>query len=558
MPARTMSENLASRDEARSWDSQWVSRALMRIPHRLRRAMVKNWETRWSEDRRKANLAIVAVTELADVGYRLDMDDDEIGAYAERRSTQVRRILLRGEEERARQVMEAEGIAWPKGDRRASQQRAGCPLWWRRQVRARQMRTVERIAVQAGVVQKAQQIYASDEAVEARRQQHRKNRAILGELEAVSDDGQRMDLVDVVEGSTSNPVIRRLELMTRISGFEDCARRAGHVAMFYTITCPSRMHPSSDRYDGTTPREAQDYLCRQWARARAALHRRGVRSYGLRVAEPHHDGCPHWHLLLFVAGEHAGILTETLHRYALAEDGDEPGARQHRFRVEEIDYERGTAAGYVAKYVSKHLDGAGVVRDLEGVEVAEAAERVGAWASAWRIRQFQQIGGPPVSVWRELRRLKDGAPAGVIGRAWGAADLGLWATFCEVMGGPDAPRKAHPIRLLCRERVDTETGEVVVNRYGESVRRVVGVEAAGVVVVTRERRWVIERRADAGRPWSPVNNCTGAGEHATDSVGVEGLEDRRRSRGGGPVVGMRGHPLEHHHQREANRWQMRR
>ncbi|MDN3519113.1 replication endonuclease [Aquisalimonas lutea] len=35
---------------------------------------------------------------------------------------------------------------------------------------------------------------------------------------------------------------------------------------------------------------------------------------------------------------------------------DEPGASRHRFQVERIDPQRGTATGYVAKYVAKGID----------------------------------------------------------------------------------------------------------------------------------------------------------------------------------------------------------
>lgn len=43
--------------------------------------------------------------------------------------------------------------------------------------------------------------------------------------------------------------------------------------------------------------------------------------------------------------------------------------------------------------------------DLYGQEAASSAARITAWASLSDIRKFQQIGGPSVTVWRELRRL---------------------------------------------------------------------------------------------------------------------------------------------------------
>lgn len=70
--------------------------------------------------------------------------------------------------------------------------------------------------------------------------------------------------------------------------------------------------------------------------------------------------------------------------------------------------EEGGATGYIAKYIAKNLDGHAVGEDWEAETLAEeGATAAGAWANWHGIRQFQQIGGPSVSVWRECRRLKD-------------------------------------------------------------------------------------------------------------------------------------------------------
>lgn len=54
-----------------------------------------------------------------------------------------------------------------------------------------------------------------------------------------------------------------------------------------------------------------------------------------------------------------------LRQYALADSGNERGAAQHRCDFKLIDKARGTAAGYIAKYVAKNIDGEHVGEDLE-------------------------------------------------------------------------------------------------------------------------------------------------------------------------------------------------
>lgn len=274
--------------------------------------------------------------------------------------------------------------------------------------------------------------------------------------------------------------------MTRVSGMEEVAKSYGLSGMFYTITCPSRMHArmsatgeANQNYDGTSPRQAQKYLVKMWSLIRAKLVRMGIIFYGIRVAEPHHDATPHWHLLLFVAPEQADKLTAVLREYALRDSPDEDGADKHRFKVEKIEPAIGRATGYISKYISKSIDGYGLEEDLYGTEAITAAERIVAWASVWKIRQFQTVGGPPVTVWRELRRISGNGLTGALKQAHTAADNKKWGDFIEAMGGPFAKCKERPIQV-------SRTWNDEPNRYQEPKGyKITGVEAENVTVLTR-------------------------------------------------------------------------
>jgi hypothetical protein len=374
------------------------------------------------------------------------------------------------------------------------------PLWWRRQLRKVWTRAAENAQRDLGLIRRGRAPYASDEAVRQRAAQKRRMRAYLENHVAVNEEGEQLLLLDAAEKSLANPALRRGEFMCRVRGFEEIARDLGHVAEFVTLTTPSRFHAQlagggrNPAFERAIVRDAQAWLCQQWARARAKLKRLSVLFYGFRIAEPHHDATPHWHLLLFVAPRNLDTLRGVLKAAWLRESGDEAGARDHRVKFESVDPAKGSAVGYIAKYVSKNIDGKGAIGDDSdretGNTVTSGLERVAAWAALHGVRQFQQIGGPPVGLWREARRLHDRVPDPDMERARERADAGDWRGFTRSVGGIHAGRRTN-LRLERCERGD-------LNRYAEPrPAAIIGLRYASAVAITRPHQWRIERQSCA-------------------------------------------------------------
>lgn len=452
--------------------------------------------------------------------------------------------------------------------------------WWRPQLYRFIYRRYELVQRNAGMIHRKAALYVSHSALGRFRQRKAQAREFFAGVTAVCEEtGESFQLEELWAHSLANPKIRRMELMTRMRGFDEISRVHGHYGCMVTLTCPSRFHKKlsatgldNPKYDGSSPREAADYLQSVWAKIRAALGNAGIRVYGFRVAEPHHDATPHWHLLLFMEPEHKWAFRRIVAKLGCREDREELGLRyfltdkarsaearrrqevilresgkrvslrelkaamvteaafwadySFRFwketkmkaRVDfvDIDPAKGSAAAYLSKYVSKNIDGltnsgVGMGDDDEaeaGTSAVETAERVCAWASLHGVRQFQQIGGVPVTLYRELRRVHTEQEDSVLHLACRAADEGDWGKFVALVGGEDGAfvRRADVKLALYKEEVEG------CNQYGEEkpdVLRGVIERETGEYLVSREKSWVLRHGGEAAAwTWTCVNNCT--------------------------------------------------
>ncbi|EHR1278273.1 replication endonuclease [Vibrio parahaemolyticus] len=292
--------------------------------------------------------------------------------------------------------------------------------WWCGRLNKIRKIMREHLAIAMGQVSSKASPYASWDCVREHQEQQTANYEYIKQCQLLDEEtGEEADLWDMVKKSVANPAIRRHELMVRCRGCEDIGNELGLQGLFLTLTTPAKYHNSYKKggfighWNGASPRDAQTYLNNVWQRIRAKLGRKEIRWFGVRVAEPHHDGTPHWHLLIWVKPEDKEAVTEIFVDYATKEDKhelfDKQGKFDHSARcdVGEIDPEKGTATGYIAKYISKNIDGFAMddeVSDETGKSVKDMAKNVSAWKSRWNIRQFQFFGGAPVTTYRELRR----------------------------------------------------------------------------------------------------------------------------------------------------------
>ncbi|HFO2759378.1 TPA: replication endonuclease [Klebsiella variicola] len=414
--------------------------------------------------------------------------------------------------------------------------RMRCADWWYRKMWQMRCEWREEQLRAVCLVNKKASPYVSYEAVIHKREQRRKSLEYFRSHELVNEQGDALDMEDVVNASSSNPAHRRNEMMACVKGLELIAEMRGDCAVFYTITCPSRFHATlnngrpNPKWTSATVRQSSDYLVDTFAAFRKAMHKSGMRWYGVRVAEPHHDGTVHWHLLCFMRKKERRAITAMLRKFAIREDREELGNNTGpRFKSELINPRKGTPTSYIAKYISKNIDGRGLANEISketGRSLRDNAEHVNAWASLHRVQQFRFFGIPGRQAYRELRLLagqaarqqadkKAGAPVldnPRLDAVLAAADAGCFATYIMKQGGVLVPRKHHLVRTAYELNDEPST-------YGDHGIRIYGIWSPIVEgrICTHAMKWKMVRKAvdvqeataDQGAcaPWTRGNNC---------------------------------------------------
>ncbi|WP_050937699.1 replication endonuclease [Vibrio harveyi] len=402
---------------------------------------------------------------------------------------------------------------------------------WRKAIEKFTLAAFENARRAAGMVSPHVSPYASISACEWLKVRQDRQREWLELMAIESEEGHVVSMSDVHKSSQANMENRRHELMTRIAGCQEYADSNNHAAVFVTMTAPSRFHRLTKRgdywienkkWDGSTPREAHAWLSKSWGRFRAWAGRHELTYYGMRVVEPHQDGTPHWHGVFFMPLEQVAAFIKALQAYQFQCDSGELynslgepkfNAMKARFEAKILDGSEGGAVAYLAKYISKNVDGFGLedLTDLDNrkAKLQDTVKNVTAWSRKFCFRQFQFQKTPSVTVWRELRRIQDEQEFCTFEKARRAADNGFFSAFFDYMGGHRLPQSMRPIKPM---------KEAKENKYGESVPVIVGVTGSGLEVLTHELEWkLIKKPSDLSEaseskrelaPWSSGNNCT--------------------------------------------------
>lgn len=416
--------------------------------------------------------------------------------------------------------------------------------FWRRAIRTRLFREREHFFLRLRLVGKSAEFYVSDvqsftRHAQLRRQETWMLETVLIPRYLVPGLDPKTPLTLKMVASTSQRRFAKLYAFTK--AMDEIAVDAGLSAGMLTLTLEPEWHPNpshgTNSWNGASPRDAHRSMAKRWQSILRDLDRAGIGLSGLRVVEPHKDGCPHWHIWLLYHPKEENTILTTVMRYfpnklkirALSckgvknhsgdrifespQDLSDENGRPLKYPKEgaqvelsRIDRRFSNGASYAMKYLLKTVDAGNKLNKEVGLfpETEDAAEkkarhkatakRVDAYRSLWGINAGQLFGVAKCLIaWDELRGLPTAPANPELKRLWmlargsdkegrigvSSGQRGDAKGFIQALGGLAAAGK--PAKDAIRYSIGRLTEEGI-NSYGEPIER-----TKGVTLVKRQR-----------------------------------------------------------------------
>lgn len=435
--------------------------------------------------------------------------------------------------------------------------RVNDPRFWRRALRVRIMRAREQVFLRMKLVGHRKEKYASDATTKMRLEQLSRQKLWMESTvmiprfytQQMADAGTKFEPI-ALAGFAKGATEHFAKLYTFVNAIDALAVENGLSSGMLTVTLPPTFHPNPSCGKGSwnddSPRVAHKFFCKQWQSIARDLHRVGIRLSGLRVVEPHQDGCPHYHIWMLYRPEneteilsivmkyfpaklklraphkkgednsHLDIMYEN--RSAFMSSDSRPLTHKKegaQVELSRIDPTISSGASYAMKYLLKTANVGDELVSQIGTNTKDDAKekkkrekhretlkRVDAFRSVWGIHQGQLFGiAKCLGVWDELRRLGTKPQNPKLAELWkmargsdnegrievGAKQRGDAKGFIKALGGLDACQdRANPLskRFILGRLV--EEGK---NRYGETIQK-----TKGIVLLLKERIKIAARK----------------------------------------------------------------
>lgn len=198
-------------------------------------------------------------------------------------------------------------------------------------------------------------------------------------------------------------VRKAAEIYMKVKDLEKVADTKGYIALFTTFTCPAEFHsnPATGRncWDGSTPRQASDWLSSRLVALNKDRERHEIETLGMWCKEAHKDQCIHMHSMFFVHPSQATELITLVNKHYSHSANAVKIVRISDDEAKKLGKKGASPASYITKYVIKSL-----------TDKSDESMKNKAVARLWGFRMFNFFGKTKTTLWRTFDRFFDKEP----------------------------------------------------------------------------------------------------------------------------------------------------